>query len=307
VKRSLPVAVALLVAGGLAGAALAARTVTAPATVSAVAFDGVRVAFSAGFGGRDCDRVRLWNVSTRGVSRLGRGTPCVQTSTGTAVATVAVAGARALWLHHAGGNIREWTLWTASGSRPAPKRLRFVARDVDAPPPIVVGNGDTSRFGDLLPYAVDRSVIALRADGSRRFTWSAPRPVTALGARAGELAVASAGGLVTVLDARGRVLRTEQYAVDVSAVKITGSALLVQHGGSLELRNGGSTRTFAVGGTARLEDAIGNRAVYAKAGSVRLLNLSTGADRLLAKGTHAALEGSRVAVANGRVVTLLSR
>jgi len=306
VKRSPAVAAALLAALVTASAAFAARTVRAPAAVSAVAFDGQRVAFSVGFGGRDCSRVRLWNLSTRGVSKLGRGTNCVQTSTGTGISSLALAGSRALWLHFTGGNIREWSLWTASGSSPRPRRLRFVARDVDAPAPIVLGNGDASRFGDLLPYAVDRSVVVLRASGARRFGWTAPARVTALAARDGEVAVASAGGLVTVLDAGGRVLRTEQYDGDVTAVAVTGSSLVAQHGRTLEVRGGGPDRLFTLRGGARLADALGRTAVYVVAGTVRRLDVSTGADRVLAPGTAVALEGSLAAIGNGRVVTLLS-
>jgi hypothetical protein len=66
----------------------------------------------------------------------------VQTSTGTAIAGLSLAGTRALWVHYGGGNIREWTVWTATGSKTSsPKRLAFVARDVDGPAPVVLGDG----------------------------------------------------------------------------------------------------------------------------------------------------------------------
>jgi outer membrane protein assembly factor BamB len=296
---------AALGAAGFAGAGVT-RSVSAPAPVSAVAFDGHRVAFSVGFSRDDCDRVRLWNLSTRGVSKLGRRTSCVRTSTGTAVAAVSQAGTRALWLHFTGGNIREWTLWTATGTRPTPRRLAFVARDVDAPPPIVLGDGNGSRLGDMLPYAIDRTVTVLRANGARRFAWTAPARVVALDARAGELAVAQTGGRVTVLDAAGGVIRQETYDGEVSAVEITGTGLLVQQRGTLELRGSGAPRTFAVGTNARLEDALGDRAVYSRGGVVTMLSLSSAARRTVGTGARAALEGGRLAVASGRRVLLLS-
>ena len=70
----------------------------------------------------------------------------------------------------------------------------------------MIGQGDSSTLGDLLPYAVDRTVVALRVDGSRRFAWTAPARVIALSALNGELAVATEGATVTILDAGGRVL-----------------------------------------------------------------------------------------------------
>ena len=84
-----------------------------------------------------------------------------------------------------------------------PRRRRTRA-DRDRP-------GRLVELGDLLPYAVDRTVVALRVDGSRRFAWTAPARVVALSALDGELAVATEGATVTILDAGGRVLRTETY------------------------------------------------------------------------------------------------
>ena len=48
------------------------RTVTAPAPVTALAFDGERIAYATGFSAGDCNRVYVWNLATRGVSKLGR-------------------------------------------------------------------------------------------------------------------------------------------------------------------------------------------------------------------------------------------
>ena len=138
------------------------RSVTAPARVTALAFEGGRVAYATGFSANDCNRVYVWNLATRGVS--ARSQDPRQTSTGNAVESVSLVGARALWVHYAGGNLREWSLWTATTTRPEARRLAFVTRDVDAPAPIVIRPGDGSKLGDLLPYAVDRQVVALGAN-----------------------------------------------------------------------------------------------------------------------------------------------
>ena len=290
----------LAVSGSAAGAA-GPRTVTAPAPVIALAFDGSRVAYATGRGAGDCNRVRIWNLSTRGVTALGRRTHCKQTSTGNAIAALAIAGTRALWLHYVGGNTREWSLWTATASRPAPVRLRLVSRDADAAPPIVLGPGDGSRFGSLLPYAVDRTVVALRANGSRAFAWTAPGRVVALAAGDGEVAVASAGGVVTVLDGGGRVLSTERFGAEIDVVRLTGNALAVQHGRTLELR-GGRTALYSLVGGARLADAEGDRAVLVGGGKVRSFDLDSGSGGVVASGTLADLDGGRLASASGRIV-----
>ncbi len=296
------VVVLLLVAFSVpvAGAA-SVRSVTAPAPVLALAFDGTRIAYASGRSAGDCNRVRMWNLATRGVTKLGRRTHCERTSTGNAIASLSIAGTRVLWLHYVGGNTREWSLWTATASRPAPVRLRFAARDADAPAPIVLGPGDDSRLGSLLPYAVDRTVVAVRGDGSRGFAWTAPGRVVALVAKRGEVAVASTGGVVTVLDARGRVLSTERFGAEVDVVRLTGDALAVQHGRTLELR-GGRVALYSLVPGVRLADADGDRAVLVGGGKVRSFDLDSGFGGVAANGSHADLEGGRRACAAGPVV-----
>ncbi len=282
------------------------RSVTASAPVLAVAFDGSLVAYASGRSAADCNRVYVWNLSTRGVSKLGRKTHCEQTSTGNAIAAVSIAGTRVLWVHYAGGNFRDWTLWTATTSRPSPTRLRLVSREAEAPAPIVVGDGDGSRFGDMLPYAVDRTVVVLRIAGNRRFAWTAPARVVALSAHAGELAVATEGGLVTVLDGAGKVLRAEEYAGEIASVRLTGSGLFVQRGRLLELRGTGPPRTRTVAAGSVLQGASGDRAFTVLRGQVHELSLSGSLDRIVAAGVRAAVEGGRLATASSRTVRVIA-
>lgn len=300
-KRLLAVAALLVLVP--TGVAASVRTVTAPAPVRALELDGARIAYATGRSARDCNRVFVWNLTSRAVTKLGRRTHCEQTSTGNEIAAVSIAGTRVLWVHYAGGNIRDWSLWTATTTRPMPQRLRLVSRDVDAPAPIVIGQGDSSKLGDLLPYAVDRMVVALGANGSRRFVWTAPARVVGLAARDGELAVASAGGVVTVLDARGRVLRTERFGGEIDAVRITGDALAVQRGRTLELR-GGRTALYSLVAGVKLADADGDRAVLVGGGKVRAFDLDSGSGGVVASGSLAGLEGSRLAIAFRRTVSV---
>ncbi|HEX4929384.1 MAG TPA: hypothetical protein VFV62_01655 [Gaiellaceae bacterium] len=285
----------------MAGAA-SVRSVTAPAPVLALELDGVRVAYATGRSARDCDRVFVWNLATRGVSKLGRKTHCERTSTGNQIAAVSIAGTRVLWLHYVGGNTRDWTVWTATTTRPTPVRLRFVSRDADATAPIVIGKGEDSRLGSLLPYAVDRVAVALRANGSRAFTWTAPARIVALAAGDGRLAVASEGGVVGVLDDRGRFVRTERFGGEIDAVRITGDLLVAQRGRTLELR-GGRAATYSLAAGVKLADADGDRAVLVGGGKVRTLDLGSGRVAVAAAGSFAALEGATLAVASGRIVS----
>ena len=298
---------AVLAAAVPAALAGPSRSVTAPAPVLAIAFDGGRIAYASGRSAADCNRVYVWNLSTRGVSKLGRKTHCEQTSTGNAIASVAIAGRRVLWLHYAGGNLRDWSLWTATTTKPSPIRLRFVTRDVDADAPIVIGDGDSGRLGDILPYAVDRTVIALRANGARRFAWTAPARVVALSALGGELAVATEGGDVTVLDAAGRVLDNESYASEIQAVKIAGNGLLVQRGRTLELRNAGGPGIWTIPAGARLVDAADVRAYYVAGGRVHAQSLAGAPARIIGGGSHGAVEGLTIVTAQGRLVRALPR
>jgi hypothetical protein len=286
----------------LAGAATV-RSVTAPAPVLALAQDGRLIAYAAGRSARDCNRVYVWNLSTRGVSKLGRRTHCVETSTGNAIGSLAIAGKRVLWLHYAGGNRRTYTIWTATTTRPLPRLLASREVDVDDPAPLVVGDGDDSRLGSILPYASGRDVIALRADGARRFSWRAPARVVALSALDGELAVATENGDVTVLDASGRVVSTQSFGAGVRAVKLTGNGILAQVGSTLELRRGGEIRKLALPRGARLTDALADRALFVVGQQARDVRFAGGAQRLIALGSHVEAELGTVAVARGRTVT----
>jgi hypothetical protein len=295
-------AAALLLVVPIAGAA-SVRTVRAPAPVATIAADWPFVAYATGRSAHDCNRVYIWNLATRAVSKFGRRTHCVQTSTGNAVGSVAVAGRRVLWIHYAGGNRRNYTLWTATTTRPQPLLLGSREVDVDDPAPMVVGEGDNSPRGSLLPYAVGNQVVALRANGSRAFAWTASARVVSLGARAGQLAVATDDATVTVLSERGRILRVERYASPVQEVRLTWNTIAAQRGRTLELR-GGHNRTWTLPAGTRLADAAGNRALAVGGGRVYTVDLRTGAVRVVTSGTAGQVEDARIAVGAGRIVSV---
>jgi hypothetical protein len=284
---------------GVAGAT-SESFIVGRSTVTALAADGDQAAFTAARTANDCDRAFIWQRLPRLVVQLGKKQRCSPTSTGRGVAGIAVTGGRALWVTYAGGNDRDWQLWTASITRTAPRQVQFVTRSVDEPQPIVVG----SAGGGLLPYAVDSTVTTLRSNGTTAFSWTASSPVAALAAADGRVAVAEAGGRVTVLDTRGKIMSVDLYASDVSAVAFAGKSLLVQRGVTLELRRGAATHEYAIAPDSHLDDAVVKWAVWSGDGLVHVLQLVDGTQASLFKGSAGALAGNRVYVANGRTITL---
>lgn len=235
--------------------------------------------------------------------RIGRSTSCEETSTGRGVSSLSVARNRVLWLHFAGGNIREWSLFTATTAAPRPRRLRFLARDVDADAPIVLGEGEWTRDSAFVPYAVEREVTVLHSSGARAFRWEAPARVTALGAKYGGVAVALDDGRIVVLSL---LLKRPESSWDGSpaadAVFLTGSGVAAQRGRTVEMRTGSETRRWLLPPDGHLSDADGYRAVYVSRGRVKLLHLDSGRTRDLGPGSNAELEYSTVAIAAGRHV-----
>jgi hypothetical protein len=276
----------------------AALAVVSPAPVDALAVAGGRVAFAAAPTARDCDRVYLWTTRSRRAVPLGAPKPCGERlSTGRGLSALALAGDRALWLTYAGGNIREWARRTATSSRPQPRLLRFVPRDVDAPSPVVVGNAG----GGLLPYAVDRSVIGLRPDGSRAFAWTAPAPPLALSAGAGHVAVTLPGGRVVVLDSAAQILSDRTYDATVLEARVTTSGLVLRRSRSLGLA---AATPWPLPARARLEDVQGRLAAYSVGSTLHLLRLDTGHELTLrlAAPLHAQIESGRLYLSSVRLV-----
>lgn len=274
-------------------AAAFATVILAPSFLYGVAVDGPRVAYAD----TSC-RVSIWQAGP--TTRLGA-TPCIErTSTGSGLAGLALAGNRALWVTYTGGNIREFTVWTATSTRPLPRRLAFATGDVDAAPAVMVGDGDA----DLLPYAVRRTVVVLGTNGARRFAWTAPAPVTAVDAFAGEVAVATTGGLVTVLDGNGVVLREESFGSDVYGLQISGSSLVAQVGRSLEVRSGSSTKQILLRRDLKLVGAGGGRAALLGRDGAQLVDLDTGKRSSLGLARQARVDGVRIVTANGRRIVV---
>jgi hypothetical protein len=206
---------------------------------------------------------------------------------------VSVTGNRVVWLDYAGGNLRDWLLYTATTTRPKPRLLRFAERAVELPSPIVLGSA-----GAVIPYALGRTVIALNPNGSRAFAWTAPAPVRALAASADSVAVVVNGGKAFVLRS-GNVTRSVAFDGEADTVALAGSTLVLQRGRVLDVRVGDTSRTWTLPARAQLQDANTTEALYAAAGKIHALRFADGKDTTVAAGTLAQLDGTRIVVASG--------
>src|SRR3954447_1806583 len=208
---------ALLVFAATASAAGTDRLVSSPGAVQALARSGYSAAFLSGPTKGHCGpQVRLWNLVNGGVYPLGRHTDslCAEhPSGGSGVTEIAVSGNRALWLAHAGGNLTDWLLLTATTTKPAERQAEFAEVDADAPPPIVLGVASES----VMPYSIGATVKVLKANGAKAYTWQAPGPVTNTTAYQSQVAAFVKGGKCYVLTPAGAVSQT--YAFPVGAVQ----------------------------------------------------------------------------------------
>jgi hypothetical protein len=292
----------------VAAIASAAISLLLPGPVVAVASDGPYVAIAEGRSAHDCDRVSIWVTSLKRVVKLGRKTHCEITSTGNGIAGVTIARNRALWLHYAGGNIREWSLWTATTTSRTPRRLAFATSEPDAAAPIVIGGGDMDRSQgadwdtDVLPYAVGQRVVVLTALGSRAYTWDAPSRVTALDSEPGLLAVAVEDGRIFVLE-RGEVVMEYPGTIAATSIGLRYDGIAAQRGRSLEI-------VSREAGTTRRQLRAGERAVFGGSlvmllyrGRIRVVGGVGGRTVADAAGTAATIDYNRFTYANGRRVT----
>ncbi len=309
VRRGLAAA-AFLVAAGAAPAAVADRSVTSPGPVIGLARSGFSVAFTSGPSPGHCgDRVRLWNLASRRVVPLGRHTDAVcreRPVGGSGISSAAVAGNRVLWLFHAGGNLTDWVVYTATTTRPVERRLELEEVDVDAPPPVVLGDGSEQ----VLPYAGGRrrTVKTLSATGKRLYTWAAPAQVNALTSYGGEVAVFMTGGKAVVLSPRGAIVESYTFPPGAVAFRLGGIGLVVQlpHGLVQIRRSGQLVKTLTLPAGAQMLDFAEGILLYALGTEIRGVRVGAGKDVLIRdvhrKPVLAQLEPNGLSYAIGKTV-----
>jgi len=309
--RVLAGSVAIVALLGLAGGAAAltpSRTIVTSLPVQDLALTGRSVAYVADAPGRlQCAQIGLWDLTTDRRFVFASKEQCLEEgSTGQGVWDVAVARHRLLWLTYAGGNFREWTLWTATTTRRQPRQLRFIARDVDSPAPIVIGPATA----EGLPYAVDRQIVYLGENGEAIFKTAVSSPVRAIAAGyGGRLRVAAllADGTIVGLDRTGRIRVTldEFSSATVGAIRVSGRGIAVDTlpPASVHLPEVVVRLPAAAG----MIDLAQGRILWARSGDVGTTSIATGDSVRLFNGTQASpvfgqLEQGGLVWARGEVV-----
>jgi hypothetical protein len=266
------------------------RTQVRAGRITQIALTHASIAFAVGETPAQCDHVELWNPDVKGTWRFGASEPCKeQPSTGSGVSAVGVATSRVLWISFAGGNIRDWSLWTATTTRKTPRRIRLLSVDVDAPSPFVLGEGTPG----AVPYAVRRRVVYLGDNGKAVFKRQMAADVLALAAGQGpggaQVAVLLATGPVLLLSNEGAVVRTYPYAAGaVRAIRLAPRGLVAQVGNTVEIRRFGAVRTIPLPAAARMIDYAEGGILYKRAGETHLLGVGSLRDTLLLRDSPGA-------------------
>ena len=273
---------AALTVAGSAGALLTpGRTVGNAAPVTALSVTGRSVAYAVGRTGANCGTVRLWDTGSRGLWTFGARTivGCEEGfSGGFGISQVATSGRRVFWVTSVGGNITDYQLWTATPTRPTPRRLAFASSETGSPPAIVLGSA--TREG--VPYAVGNTVTYVGDSGARLFRTTLAGPVRLLAAGTGpaqaRVVASLADGRVVVLSRTGRLIRSDQQEPgSVRAVALALPGAIVQVGAAVTV--GPTSVTLPSGGL-----MLGFRQgtiVYRTGIQVRARSVATGADSLL--------------------------
>jgi hypothetical protein len=293
------VALGLVLALAPAAGAATARERQVAGPISAVSLSGTELAYSDEYR-RGCHEVRVWDVATRADRRFS--SHCfVSSSTGSGVADVIATQGRALWLTYAGGNIREWSLWTKAGTARA-RRIAFLPADVDGPPPVLLG----SVWEGTLPYATGRTIVVLLPNGSRRFTFTADDRVVFLSAHSRGYAAVLANGSVLSISITGKLIRERTFAPGaVQSAVLAGPGLILETAAGLEIHGSGPVRTVPLPAGARFLGYTEGIAAYATGSELRLRRLTNGSDRLvrrLAPRFHAQLGRRGLAWGTGRTL-----
>jgi hypothetical protein len=276
---------ALLLPAGASALLLPGRTVSNPATVTALSVTHESVVWAVGRSPGSCGYVRLWETWSKGLWSFGKKTivGCEEgPSGGFGIAQVAASGRRVFWVTNIGGNTTDYQLWTATSTRTSPRRLAFASAETGAAPAIVLGVGTP----EGVPYAVGNTVTYVGADGTRLFRVTLDSPVRRLaaGPSFGTARVIAAldNGDVTVLSRTGARLRTDTYEPGaVRAVELAYGGPVVQVGDVVTVGSPTTGTKVTLPSGATMLDYRERTIVYRLGTQARTRALGSGADALL--------------------------
>jgi hypothetical protein len=285
--RTTALALALTVVSSLAlaagsGATSTGRSTTGQAPIVGLAVAGTLVAAAFDRSPTECAHVELWNVTSNRHLRLGRKALC-QAPGG--IRGPALVGKRVVWATNVGGNLRDWTVWTATTTSPEPKALATILGvDASAPDPVVVGRAGAG----IVAYAVGTKVTALRANGSAAWKQTAPSPIRVLASgdapgAPGVTAVIAADGTAAIVDASGTVVATgsSSGATDECVLK---TGIVGQAPGAIFDTHTSPATLFPVQKQAKFLDCAAGIVIYRLGSTIRGIRLATGTIAALVVG-----------------------
>lgn len=277
--------------------------------IEALAIDGNRIAYDVGSTlGKNNNKVVVWDLRTGKTTTVsGKRTRTVDdSSTGSGVFQLAIAGTRVAWLANVGGNTEgDDYLFSSSATKPSERKLASEQRFGDN----CAGRSSSHCAGDWLGGLVGSgSLIALNTwttddtgavtDGvldELSGTTLTPvatglRTVEAVSADHGRIAALQPSSDINVYSSGGKLIEAVSTGGS-QTVALSGNRLVVlTRRRQLEifnLRTGMLGKTFAVHGSVKQPprdlDAQGNVAIYATGPSLHAVNLSSGKDRVIGK------------------------
>ena len=304
--RRVALLVGLAIAAGLglaavSGATSGDKTTTRDAPILGLAASGTFVAAALDQGKTECFHAELWNAAANKATHLGKKVAC-QAPGG--IRGPGAIGNRAVWATNVGGNLRDWTVWTATTTSPVPKALATLnGADASDPDPVVIGRAGAG----IVAYAVGVKITALRANGSTAWTQTAAARAIVLASGdapgyTGITSAISADGTATIIDAAGNVIvkGTSSSATDECLLR-TGAIGIVP---GLIVNTGTNPVTkFIVPKSAKLLACAAGVVIYRVGSTIRGIRIATGKTATLLTGTKvAAISPKSLAWATGSVL-----
>ena len=314
--RALLVLAAGLVSG-LALVASAAGTTRAHAAkvtrfqgrIRALALDGNRIAYDLSGTGSVGNKVLVWNARTGKTTKVsGKQTRGADdSSTGSGVFGLAIAGTRVAWLVNVGGNTEgDDYLFESSVVKPNERKVaseqRLGASCTGGPWVIdracagkwlvgLVGSGKLIALNRWTSdgTGITDSKVDLLVGRSLQRVASGPPPFLNVDANAGRVVGLGGDGAVHVISSTGKTLRSVRPPSQKAAALSGHELVVLTASRALQLydtRTGSLEKTFTLRGTKqpRNLDVQGNIAIYTTGSAVHAVNLSSGKDRVV--GQH---------------------
>ncbi len=264
--------------------------------IDQLAADGARVAMLySGRGPGPC--IELWDVSTGRVDGFPRTTNlCPGESEGRIfeITEIALGGERILWAEREHNHNTYWDVLTATPTRRAPEDVYGFSSGDSSRIRDLHGDGELLVFSMYYPELKPQSRLYRAYPGKATRLRTFPRGVRLVGVHGPAIVVGARKGLLEVLNAGGKLVRTLDVRVaEVSRVALDGSSLVVQRGRSVDVYDLDSGRLVSTWPKAKglLEDAHGGIAVCVSDTAVHLIRLADGRDVVLSTPTKGFGEG----------------